>query len=300
MTWMGIDGGGSHLRVVIVDDDLREIVSFEGASANPSSLGQAEAAERLTRAVRQALQDAPEIKLRGVGVGIAGASADRAEGWLREVLAPLLPGTRIYPSSDQEIALVGGRAALDGLVLLAGTGSIAYGVTSDGRRHQAGGWGYLLGDEGSGYWIGQQALRSVALWHDGRWDGSPTLPQHILHHLGLKTPLQVIDWTYHEARPHQIAQLAQAVLTLSDAGEPGASAILDRAAFELAALADHVRQTLDLPRDHITYAGGLLTADNVLSRRVTAHLGLAAPPLVRHRPVIGAALLAKLKETTPC
>lgn len=293
--WMGIDGGGSSLRVVIVDDKLTTIASVKAGSANPSSIGREEAARRVQAAIREALAQAGPVTVAGAGVGIAGASAEHAADWLHTTLGAVLPGTTIHPSADEEIALVGGRGRLDGWVLLAGTGSVAYGQTLDGRSLRVGGWGYLLGDEGSGYWIGAEALRCVTLYGDCRLVSESDLPQKVMRAIGITRPVDVIGWRYHEAQTHDVAKLAPQVLAWAEDGDSLAQTIIQRAADHLCEQGLHVQAALGLAITDVTYAGGLLTADNRLRQAVTVGLGLDAPPPVLHEPVIGAALLAKLK-----
>ncbi|MFW5708849.1 MAG: N-acetylglucosamine kinase [Chloroflexota bacterium] len=296
MMWIGIDGGGSTVRIVLVDDGMNEHASYFGPAVNPSSVGYDIAAERIRAGIQDILCSADTDMVTGVGIGVAGASADHSADWLIEVVEAVLPDVFIVPSSDEEIALVGGRGRLDGLVLLAGTGSIAFGRHADGRRMRAGGWGYLLGDEGSGYWIGLQAARMVTLDADSRLLVSTRLPRAVMETIDIDRHNAIIRWAYHEAKPGDVAALASVVLELADAGDEGAQRILDEAAAHLAALVLHVGRLLDMPEDTITYAGGLLTSDNALSRRVTSTLGLRIAPTRQHSPVIGAALLAKLNH----
>lgn len=294
MMWMGIDGGGSHLRVVIVDDNMRILAEQTGESANPNSIGQQAAAERIQSAISAALATVGRGTVNGVGVGIAGASARHAADWLESVLRPVLPDSRYALSSDEEIALVGARGRHDGVVLLAGTGSTAYGVGRDGRVFRAGGWGYLLGDEGSGYWIGLQALRAVTRHADGRLDSAGDLVSAMMARLGISTPDDLIAYVYREAKPADIAALTRDVLALPD--DPHARAIIDHAAHHLAELAAHVADKLNFTTEAITFAGSLLTTQNPLSDAVVTALNLPLPPIIRYPPVIGAALLAKLKS----
>lgn len=295
ITWMGIDGGGSNLRVTIVDNNLNELVTVQGDAANPGAIGHEEAKIRIQNAVRQALTQSGNAGITGVGIGIAGASAEHSADWLHDVLIPVLPDAKIHASSDVEIALVGGRGTLHGLVLLAGTGSIAYGRTQDGQTHRAGGWGYLLGDEGSGYWIGLQALKSVTHARDKRISPLTNLPQAILKTLMIDAR-DIVRWTYHQSKPADIAQLTQIVLDHAEHGDTLAISIIDQAAYELALLAANVQDVLNLSVHDITFAGGLLTSDNVLSRAVTRELNFTAPPQIHYSPVVGAALFAKLNE----
>jgi len=157
--YMGIDGGGTHLRIVIVDEQLRALAQYESGTANPNHIGRVAAAEHIRDSIHKTLDRSslsPE-SIAAVGIGIAGASAAYARDWLLETVALALPSSEIVPSSDVEIALVGAHGRPEGVLLLSGTGSVAYGINASGESFQSGGWGYLLGDEGSGYWIGMEA-----------------------------------------------------------------------------------------------------------------------------------------------
>lgn len=294
MNWMGIDGGGSSLRVVIVDDALNILAAHNGPAVNPGGVGRDEAARRIQAGVRDVLRALPDADVQAVGLGIAGAAADHSRAWLHMLLRPVLPEAAIIASSDEEVALVGARGVREGLVVLAGTGSVAYGINATGASLRAGGWGYLLGDEGSGYWLGSQALRAITLAADGRLHGHSDLPAAVMGRIGINNPRDVIEWTYHQAQPAQVAALADLVLGSAAAGDGHALEIIDQGAGHLVEQAQHVQANLGLPRDAVAFAGGLLTTSNALSERVAARLGLAAPPASLYPPAVGAALLAAL------
>lgn len=298
MRWMGIDGGGTSLRVAIVDDDLSILARYDGDSANPSSIGHDEAQRRIQYAVKESLAAAHLDRVDGVGIGIAGASNEYATDWLLSCLQPVLPTAPIVPSSDMEIALVGGRGQLDGILLLAGTGSVALGIAPNGQRHRVGGWGYLLGDEGSGYWIGAQALQTCVAWADG-YPTESRLPHAILETLGLQSTFDLIGWRYQRASQRDVAALAPLVLRLADDADPLAYEIITNGAQHLAKMARHLMQSLALGLETIVFAGSLLTNDTLLSRLVQQTLQLSTRPLPRHSAVVGAALLAKLKGENP-
>ncbi|MGB1288109.1 MAG: BadF/BadG/BcrA/BcrD ATPase family protein, partial [Aggregatilineales bacterium] len=141
MYFMGIDGGGSTLRVVITDADLYPVVEIKAESANPSSIGQAVATERIQSAMQQALQTASlkASQIQGVAAGIAGTSTSAFDDWFQDTLTQVLPDAQITRSSDVEIALVGATGREFGLMALAGTGSVAYGINAAGDRLQMGG-----------------------------------------------------------------------------------------------------------------------------------------------------------------
>ncbi len=294
---MGIDGGGSGVRVVIVTPELAICGQSEGPTANPSIVGTGTAAATIRAAMRAALDAAglAADQIAAVGIGVAGAAAHHSAGWLREVVAAIAPQARIVPSADYEIALVGALGKREGVLILAGTGSLAYGVNAAGQSALAGGWGYLLDDAGGGYWIGIRALQAVARAADGRGPTTALAPA-LLGALGLHDALDLIPWLYRADAPRtsEVARLAPLVLEGAEAGDPVAQGILARAVDELALAARAVMRRLEMDAPPLAFAGGLLTGDTPLSRHLCAALGLASPPVPRHSPAVGAALLARL------
>jgi glucosamine kinase len=181
--------------------------------------------------------------------------------------------------------------------VLAGTGSVAYGVNRAGTSAQAGGWGYLLGDEGSGYWIGTAALRLMICCADGRQTAqSARLLERLAAELALRTPRDVIPWLYGSPTPRtrDVAGLARLVLDEAAAGEPHAVEIVTTAASDLATLCRAVSNRLGDETLPVAFAGGLLQQPNPLSNSLRVLLRLPAHPVPRYPPVIGAALLAQL------
>lgn len=307
--FMGIDGGGSSLRIAISAGDMRVINSLKTSAANPNLLGAAQAQKHIRAAIADCLRGAgmPADSIHAAAIGIAGASAEHSRDWLLATLEPVLPGSFLVPASDLEIALVGALAKRHGLLLLAGTGSAAFGIAPSGRRLQIGGWGYLLGDPGSSYWIGLQALQQMIDAydrlgaHDETWTQDSLFAQ-VMASLGIADCRQIIDWLYRSQSPPatRIAKLAKLVLALAEAGNGRAFSILQRAAMHLARQANTLKRRLDFPGAQIAFAGGLLDHDNLLARQVATQLGLARRPLAKHPPVIGAALLAKLEWERLC
>lgn len=296
--FMGIDGGGSTLRIAITDAELSPLVVIESGTANPSIIGRGKAAEHIQTEIRAALDraNANTDDINAVGVGVAGAAAAHSEAWLRDSVAAVLPNALIIPSSDYEIALIGAHGERYGMLLLAGTGTVAFGVNREGQTALAGGWGYKTSDEGGGYWIGFQALRLMARVSDQVEVIKTELPQGIMDALKLSSPRDLIDWLYAEGttRVAEIAQLTEVVFEYAGRGDPGAERIVRSAAVEIELLPRAIVRRLKQPNLPLAVAGGLLTSDNPLSRRVAALLGYDQLPQPLHPPVIGAALLAKL------
>jgi N-acetylglucosamine kinase-like BadF-type ATPase len=309
---MGIDGGGSTIRVAIVRDDLAVVGESIGATVNPSVIGHASSAERIRETMRTALANAgvsPE-QIAAVGIGIAGAAAEHSATWLREVASPVLPSAQIVPSNDLEIALVGARGERRGILILAGTGSAAYGVNDAGESLLVGGWGYLLGDEGSGYWIGMEALREIARHEDS---GVHTqLRDVVLSTLNITDPRQLVQWLYQSEtnRIREIAALAPLVMEIA-AVDHSARLIISNAAAHLATMGLNVSVRLQIAKDTFAFAGGLLESPTLLRKELVIAIGMSSapysfappvidvevssPPLPLYPPVIGAALLALMR-----
>ena len=296
--FMGIDGGGSTLRVAVTDAELNPLAQVESGTANPSVIGRGKAAEHIQEEIRRTLKraNATAGDIAAVGVGVAGAAAAHAETWLRETLAVVLPDALIVPSSDYEIALVGARGERVGILLLAGTGTVAFGINGEGQTALAGGWGYKTSDEGGGYWIGFQALRLMARVSDQVEVIETELPGAILDALKLSSSRDMIDWLYADQSPRvpEIAALTEVVFEYAERGDPGAERIVRSAAVEIELLPRAITRQLKQPNLPLAVAGGLLTSDNPLSRRVATLLGYERLPQPLHPPVIGGALLAKL------
>ena len=291
---MGIDGGGSTVRVAIVTGDLTLLSAHTGASANPSAIGPEQATQNVRQAIRAALNaaDLPAQQIAAVGIGVAGAAPRHSAAWLRDTLGAVLPKAQIVLSTDYEIALVGAHGQPQGILVLAGTGSLAYGLDGAGNTALVGGWGYLLDDAGSGFWLGQQALQAVVRAADGR--ASPTdLTPAILEATGVDEVPDLVPWLYHTShhQVREIARLAPVVLRVA-AQDMVAHGIIMRASRELTLAARTVINRLDMSTPLIAFAGGLLRQLNPLSLQLCRELGLPAIPVPKHEPVIGAALLA--------
>ena len=298
--FLGIDGGGSTLRLSVARPNLDELASLTAGSANPNIIGPDAARAKIQHGIGEVLKSAGLQKenISAIGIGIAGASNLHSEPWLVETVKPVLPASCLAPSSDLEIALVGALAQRHGILLLAGTGSAAYGVSPAGERLQVGGWGYLLGDEGSSYWVGLQLLKSVVRAYDSGVEARKTgLNQVCLDALGLSEATDLIAWVYQSemAPAARVASLAPLVLNRAENGDALAIEILSQAAAHLVNQVEMMRRRLHYPGAPIAFAGGLLDNANWLAAEATHRLGLAKRPVAKYAPVLGAALLAKWK-----
>src|SRR3972149_541516 len=166
---LGLDGGGSRTVCIVADEDGQEMGRGLGGSSNHQSVGVEAAKEAIAEAVAGARGAAGGPPLRAACMGMAGLDRVEDERILMGLLQPLLPRVRLRLVHDSEIALVGGTGGRrDGVVVIAGTGSIGVGHDGAGRVVRAGGWGHVLGVEGSGYQIAQRGLNAATRARDGR------------------------------------------------------------------------------------------------------------------------------------
>lgn len=224
--------------------------------------------------------------------GSAGAEVPAGRLRLERLLAILLPGCRISVVHDARLILSAAQTD-EGIALISGTGSVAYGRTSDGREARYGGWGWLLGDDGSGAWITREAVREVM----GRAEaGRPLgeLGSRLLAACGTSDAMQLPGKMHGLREPMKWAAMANVVFEAADL-DPGAENIVLRGASALSHLAESVRQSLGIDGP-VVMAGGLLLNQPKLECAVREELG---PVCVRleEPPVAGAVRLAELGLT---
>jgi len=306
---LGIDGGGSKTvawLAVRAGGEAPEVIGRGTAGgSNPQAAGFPAALENLDRAVAAAFADAGVTPRPVAAAVVALAGCDRDED--REALgrwaADRRLARRFRAVHDAVPVLAAGTPEGWGVALISGTGSFAFGQDAQGRSARSGGWGYLLGDEGSAYAIALAGLRAAVRTADGRAAPTRLLPT-ILQKLDLQRPEQLIPAVYQpEPDRAAIAGLAQLVLKTAEAGDAAAAEIVGQAARELAAMAAAVARRLDLAPGPfpLALAGSLLLGSEMLQSSLVTELtklGLQAGPVGRvPEPVAGAVALA-LKEGT--
>ena len=232
---LGIDCGGSHTAVAVGNANGRVLARAEGpGSAMRPGGAERSAAVILDVAHRAATQARVMLPASLALVGAAGAGRAPEQEALAAAIAAIGVAERVDVRSDVEIALAAAFGDAPGILINAGTGSIAYARTPDGKLHRAGGHGWQLGDEGGGYWLGQRALAAAARAHDGLEESS-TLLERLVVALGLQTFDDLIRWTA-TATPAQVAALAPHVLNAAREGETVAQRIVTEGALELSRL----------------------------------------------------------------
>ena len=294
---LGIDAGGTKTVCLLADGDGQVIAEARGAGANLQAAGEL-AVEKVLHQVMDEAIGPRDIVPAAICLGIAGVDREEDGAVIRGVMRRIGHKARVLVTNDALIALVAGAGHGPGVVVIAGTGSIAYGRNAQGEAARAGGWGYVLGDEGSGYWIGRLALRAVMRASDRR--GRETrLTGKVLAHFGLTEPQQLVREVYHRSlRPSEIAGVARCVQLAHDEGDGVASEILRQGARELLACANSVVTRLGMQDEAVSFvlAGGMFQAVPWLCEELTRRLpDIAARGAVRkldREPAYGAVLLA--------
>ena len=250
-TVLGLDVGGTHSRARLVRDD--ELVGeASGPSASLAAAGRERAAVAMA-AVLEELGLGPGAGLDAVCIGTAGTSARESEAFLVELLSPLTSTGPVVVVNDARLVLAAGGLT-DGIACIAGTGSIAVGVVA-GREERAGGWGYLLGDEGSGYWVTRMAVRELAERHDSH-DEFGLLGHALLSATGCADLKSLFQLWYDRSSPDAWAGLAPLVL---DCGDSFSLDVTDAAATALAAIVSSVHERLGSPSgSRCCWPGGCL------------------------------------------
>jgi glucosamine kinase len=274
---LGIDCGGSHTAVVVGNRAGHVLARAEGpGSAMRPGGAERSAAVILEVARRAATQAGVTLPAMAALVGAAGAGRAPEQEALATAVKHAGAAERVAVRGDVEIALAAAFENGPGVLVNAGTGSIAYARVADGRLFRAGGHGWQLGDEGGGYWLGRRALSAAARAQDGLGESS-TLLERLLVALGLSTFDDLIRWT-SMATPAQVAALAPHVVNAAREGEMVAQRIIQEAAGELShlvqALSRHFSGTGDF---RIATAGGLLRPGSPLLAALRARLGADVP-----------------------
>ena len=294
---LGIDAGGTKTVCLLADERGQVLSDARAGGANLQAAGELEV-EKVLHAVMEEAIGERDLKPDAICLGIAGVDRESDAAAVRAIMRRIGLKARTLVVNDALIALVAGAGEQPGVVIVAGTGSIAYGRDAANRAARAGGWGYILGDEGGGFWIGRAALHAVVREYDGR---GPTtlLTGLVLADMQLASPTELIHAVYAGGlHRNAIAGVAAVVQRAADAGDAVAADIIRRASVELSVAAASVITRLAMRGDQfpILLAGGVFGGVPALVSQVALRLGEVAPRSEVRRldvePAAGAVALA--------
>lgn len=232
--FLGIDGGGTKTSCVI-GDDISVLGSGAASGSNLVRIGEDQARSALRAAIREACAAAnvTAMQITRTCVGIAGGARPEVASMVRQILGELVQG-EIKVLGDMVIALQAAFGSGPGVIVIAGTGSIAYGRNAAGQTARAGGWGFAISDEGSGHWIGRAAVAAALRAQDE--GGNPPLLERLMQRWGVNTREQLI-LAANASPPPDFAALLPLVLGAADGDDAVVRSVLRQAGAELAALA---------------------------------------------------------------
>ncbi|KQW48245.1 MULTISPECIES: N-acetylglucosamine kinase [unclassified Roseateles] len=296
--FLGIDGGGTKTAFVIVDGDGRLLARHESTTSYYLQIG--------FDALRALLRDGVQTTLKQAGAtasdiahAFAGLPAHGEDSALitsfDALLADVLPRSTV--GNDMVCSWAGSLAGADGVSLVAGTGSIAYGEWM-GRGARCGGWGEVFGDEGSAHWLAREVLALFSRMADCRAEPGPLLGL-VREHFELQHDLDLCAEINGSAARSELAQVARLATAAAHAGDVQARQLLVRAGDELAALAAGVARNLGVSGIQavpVSYSGGVFAAGELVLGPLQAALARRLPGAVlktpRFGPELGAALYA--------
>ncbi|TLM86910.1 N-acetylglucosamine kinase [Pseudarthrobacter sp. NamE5] len=247
---IGLDIGGTKTRGVRFEDGV-PVADQSAGSSNVQNVTPDEAARNLADLFARIGGG----QVAQVYAGSGGIDTDDDAAALASLIQPHVPGARVTVVHDSRLLLAAGHAST-GVAVIAGTGSAAWGRNADGGEARAGGWGYLLGDEGSGYWLGREAVRhSLRRMNQGQ--PADMLTTALLRSCGVDDPNRLIALFHSPATGRRFwAQQARHVVEAAAAGHPESQALLEQAGEDLAAMALQVLRQLNLTGP-VILGGGL-------------------------------------------
>ena len=292
---VGVDGGGTGSRALIVDLAGTALAQADGPPALVLPSDPGVAVEAIAVTIRKAAEIVgARLPLKALWAGLAGAGRAGEREAVEIALRSRGLARAVKVGMDVEGAHQDAFGGGPGILLVVGTGSMAWGRDAEGREIRVGGWGGALGDEGSGYWFGLQGLRAVARAADGRTPGG-TLSEGILGALHLSEPHALIPWTA-SAPKGEVAALAPLVIGAALAGDPGGMEILEEGLEHLLVHLEVVRSKWPKEDSPIPVAlvGGLVDGEPRFKRRLETLVKGVGGRLAEHAvvPVRGAAQLA--------
>lgn len=292
---LGIDGGGTKTEVVVATEEGEILSRSYSGPSNWTSTPRKIAKENIIEGIESALKQVPGIKIDLITAGVAGVTSREWE--LKEFLESLNISREVIVTNDAHIALAGAVLGMEGIIVIAGTGSISYG-RRDNKEKRTGGWGYLLGDEGSAYDVGRRGMIAVLKAYDGR--GENTLLLDMFYEYLGQGKIEALIRIIYERPKDIISGFAKYVVKAGEMGDRVALDILHNASYELSLLGVSTAQGLGYKSEDIfnlAYTGGFFKAKEIVVEPFTNFIKERFPNVnifpAKAEPVVGAVILGK-------
>jgi N-acetylglucosamine kinase-like BadF-type ATPase len=294
---IGIDAGATKTVGYLADSHGHVLEQTSAPGANLYTSGH-DGVERVMRDVLEAVTRHRDVTPAAICVGMAGVDRDEESWAVRAILRGVGCEAPIVAVNDALVALVAGAGDEPGIVIISGTGSIAYGRNARMEAARAGGGGHMIGDEGSGYWIGREALTAVVRARDGRGPAT-SLTEGVIDHFEIDDLPRLKGVVYDRELPRKaVSALGPIVQRAAEQGDHVAMTILARAAEELGLAAESVADRLGLDGNGlpIILAGGVFplvpSLGEALARRLIDRMPACRVNLLDREPAAGAVHLA--------
>ena len=305
--YIGVDGGASKTAAIVIDEKDRTLGSGLAGPSNHLRVGIEEATRNIERAVNIAMVEAG-IAMRDVDYAYCGVAGSDHPAHRQKVIDSLnifFPRGNFIVDTDARVALTGAIGFDAGVVIISGTGSVAFGRNTHGDEARAGGWGPTLGDEGSGYWIAREGLSAVVRAHDARGFNT-MMTDMICNQYNMCNAEELPKFVYATTtHADDIARYGQVVIEAAKRDDDVARDILSRAGAELVECVLAVARKLHMTDDDfpVAYVGGAFHAGDLLLNPMRLRLQRDSPGATlippHHPPVVGAAMMAKRTASQP-
>ncbi|CAM5223558.1 N-acetylglucosamine kinase-like BadF-type ATPase OS=Ureibacillus acetophenoni OX=614649 GN=SAMN05877842_10322 PE=4 SV=1 [Ureibacillus acetophenoni] len=300
---LGIDGGGTKTTAIIADENGKVYSQTITGSSNPNTLSQEQFEQVMSDLLNQLRENNEDIfsRIEVCFAGMAGVGESGRDEKMKSLLLQHLPSNPlVIVQNDAVNALYSGTLGSPGIVQIAGTGAITIGLNDKNKMVRVGGWGYLFDDDGSGFYLGNEALRAVFQQYDGR--GMDTaLTEAVLYHFEVMTVPDLIEKIYGKDHPRSvIAPLSRYVVKLAELGDQVANTIIENACEKMMHSIKTCHSQL-FEQDHHTsviLSGGVFTNEEIFIQHFKKHSIETYPNLKFSKtliPPVGGAIAAGIK-----
>lgn len=297
--YIGIDGGGTKTKTMLMNDNGQIIAVYESGPSSIRTVPFEESISNMTKGIDEVLKKS-DASITALFAGLGDVTGDEDGELVRNALVeknPNLATVHITVKNDVYNAHAGALEGEEGIAIIIGTGSVAFGVDHTKKAHRAGGYSYKEGDLGSAYGLGSQALSLLGKVYDNRIKGSP-LTDFLFHHFNIKSfPDMVALYDHYHTRRTDVAALAPFITEYATKNDEVALHIIDIATDELMLMVKAVDQSLNFKQKQLGIIGSLGQADTLHRKmfidKLKAYDANYQIFNAKKDPAYGACLLAK-------